>query len=190
MTLQILVFLLLATTPTGTDDYCGNFPEPGFDDPAMSRFVRWYSNPTYHFSVRVPKGLVGHSSPPPLPQHGFGIVLSWTPRAYIYFDGSYNAADEGNTTEIASTRLRWLRDSSLKILSTQRQHTHLGPLSARRFVARHTCPKVRGVFVEDTTIALSRGIIYTVSLLTTDERYQRDRRIMNEMLKTWRLSNR
>jgi len=38
-------------------------------------------------------GLVGYTSAAPAPYHGFGIVLSWEPRSYLYVDGSYNSLE-------------------------------------------------------------------------------------------------
>jgi len=168
---------------------CGNWPTPGFDGPAMRRFVGAYSNPNYGFAVRIPDGLSGHDDPAPNPHHGFGIALSWEPRSYIAFDGSYNAIG-WSAAEMETWHLRVLSDESERVLLVQRETAKLGPLDARRIIVRRTCKGHVGTFVADQTLALSadRGIVYSATLVTVERRFERDRVVLGEMLKTWKLS--
>jgi hypothetical protein len=155
----------------------------------MRRFVGDYANPNYGFAVRIPDGLAGHDILAPAPHHGFGIVLQWEPRAYINFDGSYNAA-ESPLAEIEASYLKSRRDESERVLTVQRESAKLGPLNAQRIVVRRTCKGHAGTFVADETLALSadQRILYSATLLTLEERFERDRAVLSEMLKTWRLS--
>jgi hypothetical protein len=170
---------------------CGDFPpRDGFDDPDTSLTGTTY-NPNYGYSVVIPKGLIGHKAAAPAPYHGFGIVLSWEPRSYLYVDGSYNSLDLESLQEVEKTHLDWLKDESGKIISVQHKNTKLGNLQARRYIAKHTCPKASGNFIDDYTFAFSKekGIVYTVALLTTVERYEKDKRVLEEILKTWKLQS-
>ena len=95
------LFLASSVAVTVDNSKCGQFPERGFDDPDMSSFVGHYSNPNYMFAVTIPDGLVGHDVPPPLPQHGFGVVISLEPRRYFWFDSSANALEWAHTSSAA-----------------------------------------------------------------------------------------
>jgi hypothetical protein len=180
-TLIIIAFSILAG-----DNTCGSFPDRDFGGPDMPKHTRIYANSIYGYSVRIPNGLAGYSSPSPTPQHGFGIVLSWEPRAYISFDGSYNAWGAKNVSELQEIQLKWVAEKAAHVVSIRKYRWRIGPLSARRFVAHHRCNQAKGTFIEDTTIALHRGIVYTATLLTTKERYQEDKVVMERMMRDWR----
>jgi hypothetical protein len=188
--MKLCVALFVAFSLPTSNDFCGNFPPSGFDGPGRAKFTGRYYNFVYGYSVRIPKGLAGYNTAPPSPQHGFGVVLSWEPRSYVYFDGSYNSSEAKNAKEIEEAHLKWLEEKSAQVTGVERFNLHLGPLRARRYVARHTCKKVQGEFVEDTVIALYQGIVYSASLLTTQARYSQDRVILERMLRTWRLARR
>lgn len=188
--MELLITLILAFSISTGDDNCGNFPAKGFDGPEMDKFTETYSNFVYGYSVKIPKGLVAYNAPAPAPQHGYGIVLSWEPRAYIYVDASYNSSDANNAKEIEDTHLKWLQEESAEIISIEKTRSRLGPLSARRYVAKRTCKKLKGIFIEDMTMVLHEGIVYSAGLLTTQDRYLRDKAVLEEMLKTWRLAHR
>ncbi|MBS1808618.1 MAG: hypothetical protein JST84_10545 [Acidobacteria bacterium] len=140
--------------------------------------------------MRIPKGRTGYSDLPPSPQHGFGIVLSWEPRAYLYVDGSYNSLEVKQAKELEQLHLKWLAEEAAQVIGIEKRNTRLGSLPARRYVARHRCKKRPGTFIEDETIMLHQGIVYTVGLLTTEERYGRDKVVLEQMLGAWRLAPR
>lgn len=168
---------------------CGDFPPQGFDDTAAPRLTGPTYNPKYGYSVVIPKGLVGHSADASAPYHGFGIVLSWDPRSYLYVDGTYNSLESESLEDVEAQYLSWLKEASGKIISVHHRVVKLGGLRARRNVARHPCPNLSGDFIDDYTFAFSKNkdIIYTVALLTTHERYKKDKRVLEELLKTWKL---
>ena len=168
---------------------CGDFPPQGFDDPAKPRLTGRIYNPNYGYSVVIPNGLVGYTSAAPAPYHGFGIVLSWEPRSYLYVDGSYNSLDLKSLEDVEANYLASLKEESAKLISGRHSVTKLGDLQARRYIVLHTCPKVSGDFIDDYTVAFNqnKGIVYTVALLTTAERYEKDKLVLEELLKTWKL---
>jgi hypothetical protein len=188
--LRIVFFnFLIVLSMISTTVACGDFPQPSFDDPESSRFTGLTYNPNYGYSVIIPEGLVGHSAAPPAPYHGFGIVLSGEPRSYLYVDGSYNSLELESLEKVQAQYLKWLKEKSKKIISVKHSITQLGSLKARRYIALHTCPKVRGDLINDYTFAFSKGkdIIYTVALITTAERYKKDKCVLETILKTWKL---
>jgi len=188
---QILTLFLLLWAPIASHgESCGNFPAPGFDAPENRHFVGEYRNPNYGFAVTIPKGFTGHDAPDPAPHHGFGVVLSWEPRVYIDFDGSYNANDLSlRATE--ERNLGYLRQDSASVQSVSSRAFKLGPLPARRQVVYHTCAGHQGVSVDDQVIALSRdkSITYTAWLMTTTSRYEKDLKLFEKFLRTWKLSS-
>lgn len=184
-------FLLLAWLPLrAAGGSCGNFPAPGFDGPDMSRHSGRYWNPNYGYGVTIPPGSTGHSDAPPSPHHGFGIVLSRSPRAYIHFDGSYNVFEAKTPLNLAEQQLEWIKKDAQRVLSIRRTETKLGSLRALRQVTRYECPDLNGVFVTDEILALDRRITvyYTAQLLATESRYAQDKLVLDRMLATWRTS--
>lgn len=173
---------------------CGDFPTLGFDGPHMSKFIGQYSNPNYGFTVTIPKGITGYADPPPNPHHGFCVILSWKPRAYIYFDGSYTMENSSlrpvSLNEVEESHLSGLRNESEQVRSTGKSSMKLGQLQAKRLVVYRTCKGHNEVFVADEIFALSHGgeITYSAILLTTQSRYKKDRNLFESFLRTWRLS--
>jgi hypothetical protein len=182
---SLAALLLHATLAIAAPENCGRFPAPGFDGPDMDRHTGNYANPTYRYSVRIPDGLAGFSAPPPAPHHGFGVVLSWEPRAYIYFDGSYNALDDQDSDEVANRHLQWLGNDAEKIIAVRKQKVRFKGAPASRYVARIACKGLPGEFVEDMRFVLRDGIVYSAGLLTTADRYRRDSAIFESMLRSW-----
>jgi hypothetical protein len=167
---------------------CGQFPSTGFDGPDMTRIVGRYVDVQYRYAVTVPAGVTGYTNASPLPDHGFGIVLSWAPRSYLSVDGTYDAVEWKTADAAARTLLQWDRESSTRVLSHARSHVRLGALAAIRQVIRHRCANLPDVYVDDdvVTVDAKRGVVYKVSLTTTETRYRRDEAVMDQMLSTWR----
>ncbi len=190
--LAIILTLVGSNAVAADKASCGGFPAVGFDSPEMSRFVDEYSNPNYGFGVRIPDGHVGHSSPPPMPHHGFGVVLSWEPRVYISFDGSYTVETRTSLTpsvdQVQAQALEWLREESDRVISVRKTTTRLGSLPARRHVVYRTCANRPGVFVVDELIASRGTVAFSATLLSVDRRYMNDRDIFERFLGTWHVT--
>lgn len=179
--------LLAAAAVAHAAEPCGRFPSPGFDAPDMTRFEKHYANVQYLYSVDLPPGLVAHGAAGP--DHGAGIVLSWEPRAYLNVDGTYDAIEWKTPRAAAKQLLAWKREESTAVLSHTQSPVRLGPLHAVRLVVRHRCAKLPDVYVDDDVVAIDakQGIVYQVSLTTTEPRYARDKALMDAMLASWRL---
>src|SRR3954466_10856658 len=116
--------------------------------PAYGFIEGRYANFNYAYSVLVPKGMVGVTSPAPLPQHGFGINLlnpssgSWSekaswPNAYLWVDGSYKALMWNSFQDVIDEHLRWKQEKYHRVRLIRRDTTHLGRLPAVRFVTAY-----------------------------------------------------
>ena len=184
--LAIAIGLVGATTRAISS--CGDFPTLAFGSPETA-IAAEYQNANYGYVVRVPKGLIGYRASPSTPDHGLGIVIRSEPRAYLYVDGSYNAAEQPNLQSLGARHAKWLKSAG-HVLSVQQSMMRLGSLRALRRVSRYTCSERGGVFVQDEVIALSadREIVYTVALLTTDRHYVADRRRLEQLIRSWHSS--
>lgn len=182
--------LMLAFFAGRVSAHCGNFPEKGFDGTEESRYAGLVINPNYAYALAVPGGLVGHSFAPPSPYHGFGIVLSWSPRAYIYFDGSYNASMASDLDELSELYIQWLRSEATNLVSLSKSKAMLGSLPAIRQVVIQNCKSSNEIFVTDEVLAMrpSADMYYTAALLTTKSRYPHDKIVFEKMLRTWHLT--
>ena len=176
---------LLAGTATATEP-CGRFPSPGLE--GLQRVKGRYSNAQYFYSVDVPAELAAYTEPAPQPDHGFGIVLSWEPRAYLDVDAMYDTLEWKTAAVAANQSLAWTRESSTQVLSHARAPARLGALRALRQVVRHRCAGLGDVYVDDDVIAVDakEGVVYKVALTTTQARYRQDKAVMDRVLATWR----
>ncbi len=168
---------------------CGHFPSPGFGGPDMRRVKGRYANVQYFYSVDVPPELAAYTNPPPQPDHGFGIVLSWEPRAYLNVDATYDTLDWKTAAAAAKRSLAWTRETSTQVLSDRRSPAHLGPLHALRQVVRHRCAGLPDVHVDDDVVAVDakEGVVFKVALTTTAARYRQDKAVMDRVLASWHL---
>ncbi|HEX7317397.1 MAG TPA: hypothetical protein VF297_26090 [Pyrinomonadaceae bacterium] len=161
-----------------------------------------YENYVYGYSVRIPDGMIGLGSAPPAPQHGFGIALdyprstNWThedefPKSYVYVDGSYNSLEWKRLDEVVNAHLEYLREDSADVHVQSRTRTRLGSLRAARLVAHYE----EGVeeMVSDQVFAFrveedgARSVVYTLGLTTPRLKYERDRAVLEELMRNWRL---
>lgn len=184
------VLLALAVPLAAQAKPCGRFPSPDFEDVDSPRIEASYGNAQYGYAVRVPAGLVGYRAAPPAPNHGFGMVLSWTPRAYLYVDGSYEVLEDDTPAKQAARHRKFTRGDALRVLSTQSKKTQLGPLPAVRLIDRYECKGLRGLYITDEVVALSddRSVVYTVALLTTVKRYRKDKSVLDEIVRSFELA--
>jgi len=180
---------LLAAPLASQAASCGRFPPRGFDSADAPRIEAGYANEQYGYAVRVPTGLVGYGVPSPAPNHGFGIVLSWAPRAYLYVDGSYEVADDDTLDKQEASQREFIHKDAHRVLSTQSTKALLGPLPALRLTARYECKGLRGLYITDEVVALSDdlSVVYKVSLLTTVKRYRKDKAVFEAIVRSFEL---
>lgn len=161
-----------------------------------------YENPVYGYSVRIPHGFVGAGSAPPASQRGFGIDLDnprsaeWTrgrefPKSYVYVDGSYNTLEWERLDDAVQSNLDFLREKGRGVKPRWKLRTRLGTLPAVRAVTDYeqdgeqmVSDKVFAFRVEEDG-ALS--VVYTLGLTTPRAKYGRDKSVLEELMRGWRL---
>lgn len=150
-----------------------------------------YVNEGYGYSVEIPKGLIGTGSSSPAPNHGISITLSEQPEARIWTDGSFNSQFWSTLDEAAAAHVEGSKDEASQVEVVRRSATHLHDLTATRITLRRKDSGSSEAIIEDVILALRDtkgevGIVYTVSLITTEARYNQDKEVFNQVLHSWR----
>jgi hypothetical protein len=162
--------------------------EPGKDQTWKGNYVNYQ----HGFSVVIPKGLIGLGPAPPTPQHGIKIIIS-EPAAHIFVDAYKSAIDYPSLTAAVDSDLEETRKNARGLEVIDRHREQLGPLEAIRVKFRRKDATSEVMFIEEkvTAIRNSRhpedGILYTVALVTSEPRYESDRRLFEAVLRTWHL---
>ena len=154
-----------------------------------------YSNYDYGYSVRIPKGLSALRSPAPLPNHGFVIHLSERLTALISVDASYNAAEWTSFEDAIKAHVdNFKREVDGDVSIVDRVTTVLGGPRAIRFTIKPTITgtddfKVREVLVAFRRVRGEVGIVYEIVLTTLNSRYNKDKQLVVDLKRTWRLKS-
>src|SRR5579864_7574716 len=101
--------LLMSNRALAEAGFCGKLPKAGFDQPPNQLRSGHYVNSVYGYSVVIPSSLNGYASASG-PERGFGIVLSWTPRAFLRVDAAYDSffditAQGAHQSDLSAIRL-------------------------------------------------------------------------------------
>ena len=163
-----------------------------FNEDGLNKFTERYVNHVYRFSVEIPHGLVGYGAPDGAPAHGVAIVLSKNPKALIYVAAHYNALDLKSPNEAVDQQLEWVEERGSDMEVTRREQVFLQNLPATRFAVRYKSKKTGKLKVEDRVTALRQngkdvGIIYELMLDSTEDRYNEDIVIYEQILKGWKM---
>jgi len=153
-----------------------------------------YSNYDYGYSVRIPKGLTGVRSPSPFPNHGFLIELSEHPKASVSVDASYNAAEWRSFADAINAHKRYFKDEVGGDVSVvARVPAVLGGLRATRFMMKRTesgpDTELQEVLLAFRNVPGEVGIVYEIVLTTPTSRYNKDKHLIAELQRTWKLKN-
>jgi hypothetical protein len=165
-------------------EFCGTAPEAGFDQPPNQVRTGRYVNGLYGYSVAIPAPLNGYVSRSGT-ERGFGIVLSWTPRAYLHVDAAYDAFFDITATGVHRSDLSTIRLHD-KVIDDQVAAYTLAQKPGGRFVTRVQCGEDPAVFVHDDVIVVVNREIYRLDLQTVPQRYDADVKVLNQMLRSWR----
>jgi len=149
-----------------------------------------YSNYDYGYSVRIPKGLTGVRSPSPFPNHGFLIELSEHPKASVSVDASYNAAEWRSFADAINAHKRYFKDEvGGEVSVVARVPAVLGGLRATRFMMKSKTSEVQEVLLAFRNVPGEVGIVYEIVLTTPTSRYNKDKHLIAELQRTWKLKN-
>jgi hypothetical protein len=176
--------LIMSNPLFGHGEFCGKAPEAGFEQPPNQPRTGRYVNGLYGYSVAIPAPLNGYVSPNGA-ERGFGIVLSWTLRAYLRVDAAYDAFFDITATGVHRSDLSTIRLHD-KVIDDQVAGYTLAQRPGGRFVTRVRCGEDPAVFIHDDVIVVLNREIYRLDLQTVPQRYDADVRVLNQMLRSWR----
>src|SRR6185369_16657648 len=149
-----------------------------------------YSNYDYGYSVRIPKGLTGVRSPSPFPNHGFLIELSEHPNASVSVDASYNAAEWRSFADAINAHKRYFKNEvGGEVSVVARVPAVLGGLRATRFMMKSKTSEVQEVLLAFRNVPGEVGIVYEIVLTTPTSRYNKDKHLIADLQRTWKLKN-
>lgn len=159
-----------------------------------TKYQQKYTNEEYGYSVEVPKELTSVASPPPAPNHGVKIVLPQHADnqngAYIWTDGSYNVGELRSSRQAVNEIIESRRGDAENFSVNATTQPRLQDLEATRVVLQYRNKNSKETVIEDITSAIregqGEGVIYTVGLVTEETRYERDKQILEQVLKSWR----
>jgi hypothetical protein len=174
----------LASAADARGEFCGTLPAAGFDQPPNQAHAGHYLNQVYGYSVVIPAALRAFTQSGG-PDRGFGIVLSWSPRAYLSvvaaYDAYFDITPEGvHRRDINAIRLH---DA---VLSDQASSSSLARVAGRRYVTRVQCIGDPRIYIHDDVIVIRNREIYRLHLQSVPERYPSDLTMLDAMLGSWR----
>jgi hypothetical protein len=180
----LLAGALAPSAALARGEFCGTLPPSGFDQPPNAAHAGRYSNPVYGYSVRIPAPLRAYTQAG-APERGFGMVLSWTPRAYLSVDAAYDAyydidADGVHRRDINAMRLHD------QVQADQVGSFVLAHSAGGRYMTRVQCASDPQVYIHDDVIVVRNREIYRLNLQSVPERYGADRKVLDAMLRSWR----
>lgn len=154
-----------------------------------------YSNYDYGYSVRIPAGLTALQSRPPFPNHGFVIQLSDHPKADLSVSASYNGAEWNSFDDAINAHLDYFKNKvGGEVGIVARVPVVLGGLRAIRFTMKPKTSAASDHEVREVLLAFRKapgevGIVYEITLTTPSSRYNKDKHLVSELQKTWRLKS-
>jgi hypothetical protein len=173
-----------SSAATARGEFCGSAPAAEFDRVPNQAHAGHYLNQVYGYSVVIPNALSGFT-PAGGPERGFGIVLSWSPRAFLSIDAAYDAyydisAEGVHRRDVNAVRLHD------QVLSDQAANYALAGTSGGRYLMRVQCAGDTRIFIHDDVIVVRNREIYRLNLQSVPERYASDVKVLNAMLRSWR----
>ncbi|HEY2964437.1 MAG TPA: hypothetical protein VGJ37_18605 [Pyrinomonadaceae bacterium] len=152
-----------------------------------------YNNDQYGYALKIPSGFIGVSPPAPWPQHGIEIRLTPNRDAYIVTNAFLSAVDYPSLDAAVDAALKDAEQKHGDLQIVSRQAEQLGTLPAIRVVTRYK-QAGSGISVMNETITAIRkarrpedGVLYTITLVTAEQRYVNDAKLFTSVVRSWRL---
>jgi hypothetical protein len=164
--------------------YCRNVPAPDFGRPPSVPRGGEFDAAAYGYAVTIPAGLTAYAGAEQSPQ-GFGIVLSWEPRAYLRVDAAYDVfyditAAAVHRRDAGAVRLHDKLLTDLTVPDT------LGGEAAERSHTQFQCPGDPQTYLHDDFIVIRNREVYRLELQTVPSRYEQDVEILAAIQRSWR----
>ena len=149
-----------------------------------------YTNEEYGYALDIPPGLLGLSSPPPMPQHGFFMNLAKDSEAQIQVDAHYNSLFWSTLDEAVEASLESIAEQGTATAPSVKTATTLGEIPAVRFVTEYESKVSGKPCVNDEVIAFRRegqtDIVYQIRFQTDRPRYTADKKTFEDVVKSWK----
>jgi hypothetical protein len=165
-------------------EFCGTLPAAGFDQPPHGSHSGLYVNPVYGYAVVIPKRLIAYASSG-VAERGFGMLLSWAPRAYLQVDAAYDAYYDISADGVHRRDLNAIRLHD-RVVSDQASAYLLAHVGGDRYVTWVQCAGEPQIYIHDDVIVMRNREIYRLNLQSVPERYASDIKLFDAMLRTWR----
>lgn len=155
-----------------------------------------YTNPTFGYSVIIPSGLKGTTSPPPAPENGFIIKLSEKEDASLSVYGEYNSLFLKSLDEAYEQQINYLSSDSESLKQEEKKSFLLDKHPAIYFTVRYTDKKTGRARITSQVISKRKclgeepEIIYTINLDTSESRFAEDKAIMEQIIQSWKMLER
>ena len=184
--LTVLAMVMFTGTATGQTRYefCGLAPPPGFDQAPNQPHTGRYVNPTYGYAVRIPAPLIAYTSVNG-PERGFGIVLSWTPRAFLRVDASYDVFYDLTAAGVHRSDLNAIRVHDT-LIADQMAAGALDGEPGGHYRTQLRCSGDPAAHLIEDILVVRRREVYRLQLQTTAERYESDHRLLEQIARSWR----
>ncbi|HXN10995.1 MAG TPA: hypothetical protein VN859_07105 [Steroidobacteraceae bacterium] len=166
------------------DEFCARAPAAGFEQPPNPSRAGRYANAIYGYAVRIPAPLVAHTGASG-PERGFGIVLSWTPRAFLRVDASYDVFYDLTAAGVHRSDLNAIRVHDA-VVADQVAPAALDHERGGRFRTQLRCAGDPALYVIEAILVVRRREVYRLQLQTTPERFERDHRVLEQLARSWR----
>jgi hypothetical protein len=147
----------------------------------------------FAYRVTLPLKLTGCADPSLPTSHSFSVDLSIKDGAFIWVDGSWNAALYPSPLFAAQEHLKGLKEEVRTIGAPSFRRSSLASLSAIRLRVEVENKEASEKRVQEEAVAIRNysgdpvGVVYTVGLDTTTEPLSEDERVMGMVLASFRL---
>lgn len=165
-------------------------------DEAFAEVAGRYENKAYAYAVIIPDGLKGYKPAPPAPVHGILIRLAAESDSRIEVDASYNTLEYRSVREASVGDTEWFVKRCGGSWRAESDPTTLGSLPALHI--KITCIQGGGnsshtvldgvIAIRQTPANQMLGVIYSVTLETTEQRYADDKKVYEQILRSFKLS--
>jgi hypothetical protein len=182
--LALLLGLCTAPLAQARGEFCGGLPPAGFDQPPNHPRIGDYVNAPYGYALTIPPGRTAYARAQG-PERGFGIVLSWTPRAFLRVDAAYDVFYDITAAIVHLRDLNAIRLHDV-VLTDHIAAAALAHEPGGRYVTRVQCAGDPMVYIHDDVIVMRRREIYRVDLQTVPERYSQDVKLLEGIVRSWR----
>jgi hypothetical protein len=163
--------------------HCRNLPAPDFERPPNRSLVGQFDDAPYGYAVTIPSGLTAHAPAEPL-LPGFGIVLSWEPRAYLSVEAAYDVYFDITQAGVHRRDVQGLRLHD-RLLEEHSAPDTLAGAAAERDRMRFQCPGDPQVYLHEGLIVVRGREIYRLELQTVPARSAQDLALLDAMQRSW-----